>query len=115
MEPHVTSGHESTVGTEDTVGDIFVPYYAFWQILRKGKNFVLKPGAEIPARTQAIIETAPNGSIAIVTPAPLQTRDEVPNATFPVVPVATPLDTAAPSRPRPLPSPSPTASPTPSP
>ncbi|MBV8723906.1 MAG: hypothetical protein JO078_09445 [Candidatus Eremiobacteraeota bacterium] len=117
LEPRVSSGHESTVGAEDTVGDIFVPYYAFWQILRKGKNFVLKPGAEIPARTQAIVEKAPNGSIAIVTPAPLLPRDEVPNATFPVIPVATPLDTAAPSRARPLPSPSPspTASPTPSP
>ncbi|MBV8197698.1 MAG: hypothetical protein JO263_06165 [Candidatus Eremiobacteraeota bacterium] len=110
LSPHTTSGHESTVAAEDTVGDIFVPYYAFWQIFRKGKNFVLKPGAEIPARTQAIIETAPNGSIAIVTPQPLPQRNEVPNPTFPVQPVATPLDLPSPNRPRPLPSPTATPS-----
>ncbi|MBV9232480.1 MAG: hypothetical protein JO030_00440 [Candidatus Eremiobacteraeota bacterium] len=113
LSPHVTSGHESTVAAEDTVGDIFVPYYAFWQILRKGKNFVLKPGAEIPARTQAIVQTTPNGSIAIVTPEPLQQRNETPNSAFPVVPVATPLDLSTPGRTRPTPSPTPAASPLP--
>ena len=55
LEPHVTSGHESTVEAEDTVGDIFVPYYSFWQILRHGKNFVLQAGSEVPARTEATI------------------------------------------------------------
>ncbi len=115
LAPHVSSGHESTVGAEDTVGDIFVPYYTFWQILRKGKNFVLKPGAQIPARTQAIVEAAPNGSIAIVTPAPLPQHNEVPDATFPVVPVATPLPIYTPGRAKPKPTPTITASPTPTP
>jgi len=55
LAPQVSSGHQSTVGAEDTVGDIFVPYYSVWQILRKGKNFVIGAGSEIPARTEATI------------------------------------------------------------
>jgi hypothetical protein len=55
LAPHRSSGHESTVGTEDTVGDIFVPYYSFYQIFRHGKNFVLRAGSELPARTEATI------------------------------------------------------------
>ena len=38
LTPNVTSGHESTVEAEDTVGDIFVPYYSLWQIVRHGKE-----------------------------------------------------------------------------
>jgi hypothetical protein len=34
LEPRDSSGHESTVEAEDTVGDIFVPYYTLWQIFR---------------------------------------------------------------------------------
>jgi hypothetical protein len=95
LSPRVTAGHESTVEAEDTVGDIFVPYYSIWQILRKGKNFVLSPGSELPARTEATITAQPNGSIAIVTPQPLSPRVEVPISAFPVVPVATPFGPAA--------------------
>ena len=50
LTPEVSSGHESTVGAEDTVGDIFVPYYPLYQILRKGKNFVLGSGFGYPGR-----------------------------------------------------------------
>ncbi len=59
LSPNVTSGHESTVSAEDTVGDIFVPYYPLWQIMRKGKNFVLGPGSVIPANTEATLTAQP--------------------------------------------------------
>jgi hypothetical protein len=113
LEPHVTAGHESTVESEDTVGDIFVPYYSLWQILRKGKNFVLKPGSELPARTEATISAQPNGTIGIVTPPPLPPGSYAPNSSFPVIPLATPIGgTPQPARlPTPAPKPSATASP----
>ena len=41
---NVSSGHESTVGVEDQIGDIFIPDYALYQIFRHGKNFVLSAG-----------------------------------------------------------------------
>lgn len=113
LEPHVTSGHESTVEAEDTVGDIVVPYYSLWQIFRKGKNFVLKPGSELPARTEATISAQHNGTIGIVTPPPLPPGSYVPNSAFPVIPLATPIGgTPQPKRlstPSPKPSPTPTA------
>lgn len=123
LSPLVTSGHESTVEAEDTVGDIFVPYYSLWQILRKGKNFVLPPGSELPARTQATIAAQRNGSIAIVTPHPLSPDLEAPNPAYSAVPMATPFGPAAEeghhkgSTPHPSPSPTTatTASPSPSP
>ncbi len=116
LAPRDSSGHESTVASEDTAGDIFVPYYAFYQIFRKGKNFVLHPGAEIPAQTDATVSALPNGSIAIVTPRPPATSTEIPNSTFPAEPEATPFGPAAqeghPRRlPPPTPSPSPSAAP----
>jgi hypothetical protein len=110
LEPHRSAGHESTVGAEDTIGDIFVPYYSFYQIFRHGKNFVLNPGSEIPAQTEATLTAQPNGSIAIVTPRPMSAAGEVPNSAFPPMPVATPI--GASPKPRPTPSPSPSASPT---
>lgn len=118
LTPNVTSGHESTVGAEDTVGDIFVPYYPLWQIMRKGKNFVLGTGSVIPANTEATITAHPNGSIAIVTPAPVTTGDEPANATFPVMPLATPYGPEGQTpraRKTPSPTPSPSASPSPTP
>ncbi len=61
LAPNVSAGHESTVATEDTVGDIFVPYYALYQIFRKGKNFVLGPvrrSRRVPRRRSAPKATA---------------------------------------------------------
>lgn len=111
LEPRVSAGHESTVGAEDTVGDIFVPYYPLWQIFRKGKNFVLLSGSELPARTEATISAQANGTIGIVTPPPLPPGNEIPNSTFPVIPMATPIGgTPQPNR---LPTPAPKPSPTP--
>ncbi len=113
LEPRVSSGHESTVGAEDTVGDIFVPYYPLWQIVRKGKNFVLQSGSELPARTEATISAQPNGTTAIVTPPPLAPANETPTSAFPVLPMATPIGGTP--EPKHLPAASPKPSPTPSP
>ncbi len=119
LSPRVTSGHSSTVEAEDTVGDIVVPYYVLYQIFRKGKNFVLGAGSEIPARTEATLTAQSDGTIAIVTPRPLTQSREIPNSAFPVEPMATPLETfASPGHrasPRPSASPHPSASPSPSP
>jgi hypothetical protein len=123
LSPRDTAGHESTVEFEDTVGDIFVPYYVLWQIMRKGKNFVLKAGSELPARTEATLTALPNGIVAIQTPQPPQTSTSVPKSSFPVEPEATPFGPyggakkahASPS-PTPWPTPAwPTASPSASP
>jgi hypothetical protein len=114
LEPRVSSGHESTVAAEDTVGDIFVPYYALWQIFRHGKNFILNPGSELAARTDASVTARRDGTILIVTPRPLAQSSEVPDATFPTEPLATPLPTAPPT-PRSHPTPTPTPSIEPSP
>lgn len=113
LSPHVTAGHESTVGLEDTVGSMTIPYYMLFSIFRKGKNFVLNPGAQIPARTEATLTALPNGTVAIETPRPPVTSLVVPNSSFPVEPVATPFGPAA-GRRQVHPSPSPTPSPTPS-
>ncbi|MBV8345723.1 MAG: hypothetical protein JO190_12140 [Candidatus Eremiobacteraeota bacterium] len=111
LAPNVSAGHESTVEAEDTVGDIVVPYYSLWQIFRKGKNFVLKAGSELPARTDATISAQPNGTIGIVTPPPLPPGSYAPTSSFPVIPMATPIGgTPQPSR---LPTPAPKPSPTP--
>jgi hypothetical protein len=113
LTPSVTAGHASTVGAEDTVGDIFVPYYPLYQILRKGKNFVLGPGSVIPANTEATLTAAPNGSIAIVTPRPLARSTDPPVSTFPVAPLATPFGPSV-EMPHHKATPSPSPSPTPS-
>ena len=68
---NVSGGHESTVGVEDQIGDIFIPDYALYQIFRHGKNFVLSPGDAIRARTEAKLEALPNGTLAIETPPPV--------------------------------------------
>jgi hypothetical protein len=90
LTPNVTSGHESTVSTEDTVGDIFVPYYSIWQIVRMGKNFVLGAGSVVSANTEATLAAQPNGTIAIVTPRPLHAglRAERCLPALPLAPIA---------------------------
>ena len=115
LAPRRSSGHESTVSSEDTVGDIFVPYYSLYQIFRHGKNFVLRPGAELPARTEAVITARANGTIAIVTPHPPALGTQMPTATFPVVPIATPVGGEPTPRPKKTPSPTPTPAATPTP
>jgi hypothetical protein len=110
LTPNVSAGHESTVSAEDTVGDIFVPYYSLWQIVRHGKNFVLGAGSVLPANTEALLSAQPNGGIAIVTPPPLVNSAETPNSAFPVQPLATPFGPEG-GTPRPRSTPRPTATP----
>lgn len=110
LTPNISSGHESTVSAEDTVGDIFVPYYSLWQLVRHGKNFVLGAGSVLPANTEAMLAAQPNGSLAIVTPPPLLDSKETPNSAFPVMPIATPFGPEG-ATPRPRSTPHPTATP----
>jgi hypothetical protein len=84
-----SAGHQSTVGVENTVGDIFTPTMLL-HVFRKGRNFVLKPGAEVHALTQAAIEAMPNGTIAIMTPAPIVVEEATPHSSFRTMPLATP-------------------------
>jgi hypothetical protein len=114
LTPNVSNGHESTVAAEDTAGDIFVPYYPLWQIVRHGKNFVLGAGSVLPANTEATITANRSGAIAIVTPRPLDIGTEPANATFPSMPLATPFGPAG-ATPRPRATPSPRVTPTPQP
>jgi hypothetical protein len=90
-----SSGHESTAGVEDTIGDIFMPtlvYHAF----RKGRNFTLEPGATIHALTEATVRVAQDGSVAIATAAPLVLDAETPISSYRSVPMATPAPTDPP-------------------
>ncbi len=105
---NVTAGHQSTVGVEDTVEDIIIPYHFLYHAFRKGRNFVLGSGSEIRARTEATISVTPNGAIAIVTPAPVIAGDDSPHASFSAAPFATPGPSFQPHTPKPKPSPSPT-------
>ena len=119
LAPHDSAGHESTVELEDTIEDEVIPYHFLYHIFRKGKNFVLGPGSQIPARTEATITALPNGTVAIETPRPMRPELQVPKSTFPSQPFATPLGNGAnqngPYRSRPYHSPSPSPSPSGSP
>jgi hypothetical protein len=113
LSVNVSGGHESTVGVEDQIGDIFIPDYALYQIFRHGKNFVLSPGDAIRARTEAKLEALPNGTLAIETPQPVANHFELPHSSFPAEPAATPYGPTGEyhRRARPTPTPSPTPSP----
>jgi hypothetical protein len=117
----VSAGHESTVGVEDTIGDIFIPGHIIYHIFRKGRNFEMQPGAEIRARTQATVTVARNGVAIVTTPAPVVMENQAPVSTFTAVPFATPHGDYSPLPrgkttlpPKPTPSPTPSESPTPS-
>jgi hypothetical protein len=113
LAANVSGGHDSTVGVEDQIGDIFIPDYMLYQIFRKGKNFVLGPGAAIRARTEAKLEELPNGTLAIESPAPVANHFEQPHSSFPAEPAATPYGpngSVSHHRPRSTPSPSPSPS-----
>jgi hypothetical protein len=84
-----SAGHQSTVDVENTVGDVFTPTMLL-HFFRKGRNFVLEPGAEIHARTEAAIELTANGTIAISTPPPLVLEATTPHSSFKSMPMATP-------------------------
>jgi hypothetical protein len=84
-----TAGHDATVGVENTIGDIFQPTLLF-HVFRKGRNFVLEPGAHINAYTEATLMIARGGAVVIQTPAPLVLDAETPISSFRSVPMATP-------------------------
>jgi hypothetical protein len=113
LSPHRSAGHEETVALEDTIEDQVIPYHWLYHIFRKGKNFVLNAGAEVPARTEATLTAMPNGTIAISTPPPPAESITAPRSAFPVEPEATPFGPNAGKR-QSRPSPSPTPWPTPS-
>ncbi|HTU81441.1 MAG TPA: hypothetical protein VMF61_04880 [Candidatus Acidoferrales bacterium] len=118
LAPRVSAGHESTVEWEDTIEDQVIPYHFLYHIFRKGKNFVLRPGSELPAHTEATLTELPNGTVAIQTPMPPPQDTSMPKSSFPVEPVATPFGPNGGSpihgrRATGLPSPTPTASPPP--
>jgi hypothetical protein len=87
----ISAGHESTVGIEDTVGDIFTPGLLF-HVFRKGRNFVLEPGAVIHARTQATIALSRSGTVSVVTPAPMIIDAQTPHSSFNAMPLSTPAE-----------------------
>ena len=87
---NVSAGHEATVGIEDTVTDIFIPYAPLWQAFRKGKNFTLQPGAEIRARSLAEVRVTPEGAVAVSTPLPIILPASTPHPSFSALPMVTP-------------------------
>jgi len=113
LAPHRSAGHESTVALEDTIEDQVIPYHWLYHLFRKGKNFVLNAGSEMPARTEATLTALPNGTVAIETPPPAAASVTAPKSAFPVEPEATPFGPNAGKLPM-RPSPSPTPWPTPS-
>lgn len=116
LAPRDTAGHESTVAVEDTIEDIVVPYAALYQILRHGRNFVVRPGAELKTRILATLR-ATRGGVAIETPQPFAATLETPHAAFEALPLAQPMPRAPPPAtvkppPTPAPTPSPSSQPT---
>jgi hypothetical protein len=99
---NVSAGHDSTAAMENTVGDIFTPGILL-HIFRKGRNFVLEPGATIKLRTQAALVVSA-GIVAIETPAPLLIDAATPNASFRAAPLATVNPSYHPGVPTSLPS-----------
>lgn len=95
LNVHVSAGHESTVGVENTVGDVFAPGILL-HVFRKGRNFTLKPGAVIHARTEAALELLANGTVAITTPPPLVLEANTPHSSWKSMPLATPNPTYRP-------------------
>lgn len=96
LTANTSPGHEATVATEDTIGDIFIPYHVLYHAFRKGRNFTLGAGAEIRARTQATLTALRNGTVAIGTPQPISIDMDAPHSTFPVHQLATPKPNASP-------------------
>lgn len=111
LSPRDTAGHESTVAIEDTIADIVIPYAGLFQILRKGKNFVLHPGAELRARVNATLVATPEG-VVIQTPRPPGASVEVPHAAFDALPLSRPMPSAPPPATAAPPPPTPTSNPT---
>lgn len=117
-----TGGQLSTRGTTDTITDIFVPGAVLYNALRKGRDFVLPPGAILRAQTAATIDATDPKSISIVVPRPMVLNHDSPHADFTPSPIYTPVPappkrskgTPKPTAPPPPPPP-PTEAPAPTP
>lgn len=96
LRPRDTAGHESTVAVEDTIEDIVVPYAGLFQIFRKGRNFVLSPGAELQAHIDATLVATPHG-VVVETPQPFAASIATPHAAFQALPIARPMPSAPPA------------------
>ncbi len=88
LNVNVSAGHNATVGVEDTIGDLWTPTMLL-HVFRKGRNFVLEPGARINALTEATVMIAHGGAVMIETPAPLVLDEETPISSYRSVPMAT--------------------------
>ena len=115
----MTAGQVATQSSADTVGDIFVPYYVFFQMFRPGHDFVLPAGSSFRALTAASVDARNRNAVVIATPPPIVTNFDPPHADFRPPPVytaqPTPSPRPKPTRRPPTPSPEPTDSPTPRP
>ncbi len=89
LNVNISAGHASTADVENTVGDIFTPTMLL-HVFRKGRNFVLEPGATIKLRIQATLVALAGGTVAIETPAPLLLEAETPVSSYRSMPMVTP-------------------------
>ncbi len=103
-----TSGHESTVGVEDTVGSMTLPFYTIFAALRRGREVTYPAGTKIAARIGATLSVDDAGRPLIALPSPPPVALSTPSSAFPVAPIYTPTP---PPTPKPTPTPAPTASP----
>jgi hypothetical protein len=83
-----TAGHDSTVGVENTVEDIFIPYAVLYQVFRKGRNFTLGTGAVIRARTAAGLAIDKHGDLSVQTALPVAMPVETPANSYQALPYA---------------------------
>ncbi|MBC5810562.1 MAG: hypothetical protein GIW95_06885 [Candidatus Eremiobacteraeota bacterium] len=108
-----TSGQQSTRAATDTVTDVLVPGANLYNALRKGREYVLPPGAELRALTGATIDASNPNYVAILAPPPLVTNYDVPHTDYTATPVFTPLPPPPRRTPAPKPTPVPTVTPAP--
>ena len=101
-----TNGHESTVGVEDTVGSMTLPFYGVFAALRRGREVTYPAGTKIAARIGATLSVDNAGHPVIALPSPPPVAVTTPSPAFPVAPIYTPTPP-----PTPKPTPTPTASP----
>ncbi|HVS46247.1 MAG TPA: hypothetical protein VMS32_06225 [Verrucomicrobiae bacterium] len=109
---YVSTGHDATVGVEDSVTDIFFPAHMLYQVFRKGRNVTLGVGSVLRARTVATIAVS-HGVAVVQTPKPLPLPVDVPATSYRALPfVQMPTQEPKPTRtPPPTPEPTPTATP----
>jgi len=111
IDRYISVGQASTQETEDTIGDIFVPYHVLYHALRKGSDVTLGPGTVLRARTVASVTMA-GKAVVITTPPPFSSTNDKPYAEFSPAPMFTPRGFVPPT-PKASPSPTPTSTATP--